>query len=100
MNRAMILDEKPLKLTDSAGSLALIADTGHMLIDAAALALSTAMWMAQRPATSEKSYGLTASRSLPPRCVGAARPPAGRATSRQCGSIQPCDRNVKFCSSP
>ncbi|MEP6891380.1 MAG: cation diffusion facilitator family transporter, partial [Nitrospirota bacterium] len=40
------------------GSLALLADAGHMLTDVAALGLSAfAMWMAARPSTPEKSYG-------------------------------------------
>ena len=40
------------------GSLALLADAGHMLTDLAALGLSAfAMWMAARPSTPEKSYG-------------------------------------------
>jgi cobalt-zinc-cadmium efflux system protein len=40
------------------GSLALLADAGHMLTDVAALGLSAfAMWMAVRPSTPEKSYG-------------------------------------------
>jgi cobalt-zinc-cadmium efflux system protein len=40
------------------GSLALMADAGHMLTDIAALGLSAfAMWMAARPSTPEKSYG-------------------------------------------
>ena len=40
------------------GSLALLADAGHMLTDVAALGLSVfAMWMAARPSTPEKSYG-------------------------------------------
>ena len=40
------------------GSLALLADAGHMLADAAALALSLfAAWFATRPATPEKTYG-------------------------------------------
>lgn len=40
------------------GSLALLADAGHMLSDVAALGLSLfAMWMARRPATSSKTYG-------------------------------------------
>ena len=40
------------------GSLALLADAGHMLTDVAALGLSVfAMWMAAKPATPEKSYG-------------------------------------------
>lgn len=39
-------------------SLALLADAGHMLSDAAALALSLfAMWMAQKPATPQRTYG-------------------------------------------
>lgn len=42
-----------------AGSLALVADAGHMLNDAAALGLAAgAAWLAQRPATSRHSYGL------------------------------------------
>jgi cobalt-zinc-cadmium efflux system protein len=40
------------------GSLALLADAGHMLTDASALGLSLfAAWIATRPATSEKTYG-------------------------------------------
>ena len=40
------------------GSLALLADAGHMLTDVAALALSLiAIWFATRPATPEKTYG-------------------------------------------
>ena len=40
------------------GSLALLADAGHMLTDVAALGLSAfAMRMAARPSTPEKSYG-------------------------------------------
>lgn len=40
------------------GSLALLADAGHMLTDVAALGLSAfAMWMATRPSPPEKSYG-------------------------------------------
>jgi cobalt-zinc-cadmium efflux system protein len=40
------------------GSLALLADAGHMLTDAAALALSLfAAWFSTRPATVEKTYG-------------------------------------------
>lgn len=39
-------------------SLALLADAGHMLTDVAALGLSLfAIWLAKRPATSERSYG-------------------------------------------
>jgi len=39
-------------------SLALIADAGHMLTDVAALTLTLfAIWFAQRPATSKKTYG-------------------------------------------
>jgi len=41
------------------GSLALLADAGHMLTDAAALGLSlAALWLARRPSTARKSYGL------------------------------------------
>lgn len=40
------------------GSLALLADAGHMLTDVAGLGLSAfAMWMAAKPSTPEKSYG-------------------------------------------
>ena len=40
------------------GSLALLADAGHMLTDVAALALAlAAMWFAVRPATPQKTYG-------------------------------------------
>ncbi len=39
-------------------SLALLADAGHMLTDAAALALSLfAFWFTRKPATAEKTYG-------------------------------------------
>ncbi len=39
-------------------SLALLADAGHMLTDAAALGLSLfALWMAQRPASSKSTFG-------------------------------------------
>lgn len=41
-----------------ADSLALLADAGHMLSDAGTLGLALfAAWMAQRPATPERSYG-------------------------------------------
>ena len=41
-----------------ANSLALLADAGHMLSDVAALALSLfAIWIAQRPATPQRTYG-------------------------------------------
>lgn len=41
-----------------ANSLALLADAGHMLSDAGALALSLfALWIAQKPATPERTYG-------------------------------------------
>jgi cobalt-zinc-cadmium efflux system protein len=41
-----------------AGSLALLADSAHMLADAAALALAlVAAWIARRPATPERSFG-------------------------------------------
>ena len=40
------------------GSLALLADAGHMLGDSAALALAlVAAWLAARPATPERSFG-------------------------------------------
>jgi cobalt-zinc-cadmium efflux system protein len=42
-----------------ANSLALLADAGHMLSDVGALALSLfAVWMAQKPASPRRSYGL------------------------------------------
>ncbi len=41
-----------------ANSLALLADAGHMLTDSAAVALALfASWIAERPATPEKTYG-------------------------------------------
>jgi cobalt-zinc-cadmium efflux system protein len=41
-----------------AGSLALLADAGHMLSDALALGLALfAAWLARRPATPERSFG-------------------------------------------
>lgn len=41
-----------------ANSLALLADAGHMLSDTGALALSFfALWIAQKPATPERTYG-------------------------------------------
>ena len=41
------------------GSLALLADSGHMLADVAALLLALiALWFAARPATSQKTFGL------------------------------------------
>ena len=40
------------------GSLALLADAGHMLADAVALAVALlAAWIAQRPATAQRSFG-------------------------------------------
>ena len=40
------------------GSLALLADAGHMATDVAALGLALfAVWLAQRPATPERSFG-------------------------------------------
>lgn len=40
------------------GSLALLADAGHMLSDAGALALSLfAIWLAQKPTTPRRTYG-------------------------------------------
>src|SRR5919204_13728 len=41
-----------------AGSLALLADAAHMLADVAALGLAlVAAWIAQRPATAQRSFG-------------------------------------------
>src|SRR4029453_521768 len=40
------------------GSLALLADAGHMLTDVAALGLALmAVWFSSRPATSSKTFG-------------------------------------------
>src|SRR5688500_19555504 len=40
------------------GSLALLADAGHMFTDVAALILAlTAVWFGSRPATSKKTFG-------------------------------------------
>ena len=40
------------------GSLALIADAGHMLTDAAGIAMAlVAMWIAQQPASVERTFG-------------------------------------------
>lgn len=40
------------------GSLALIADAGHMAVDSASVGLGLfAMWVARRPATSQKTFG-------------------------------------------
>ncbi len=40
------------------GSLALLADAGHMLTDAAAISMAlVAMWIAQRPASVERTFG-------------------------------------------
>jgi cobalt-zinc-cadmium efflux system protein len=40
------------------GSLALVADAGHMLVDAGGVLLSLlAVWFAEKPATPEKTYG-------------------------------------------
>lgn len=42
----------------ASGSLALLADAGHMAIDTAAVALSLfAIWVAQKPPTPEKTFG-------------------------------------------
>lgn len=47
------------------GSLALLADAGHMLSDSAALALSlAAMWLAARPANAKRTYGFHRSEVL------------------------------------
>lgn len=41
------------------GSLALLADAGHMLSDAGSLALALfAIWLAERPATPRRSFSL------------------------------------------
>jgi cobalt-zinc-cadmium efflux system protein len=42
----------------STGSLALLADAGHMLADVAAIVLAlVAIWFASKPATADKTYG-------------------------------------------
>ena len=42
------------------GSLALLADAGHMLSDVGGLALSlAALWIARRPADARRTYGYT-----------------------------------------
>ncbi|NRA97531.1 MAG: cation transporter, partial [Planctomycetes bacterium] len=42
------------------GSLALLADAGHMASDVAALALASfALWVAQRPADARRTFGHT-----------------------------------------
>lgn len=47
------------------GSLALLADAGHMLSDTAALALSIfAMWLARRPPSAKRTYGFHRSEVL------------------------------------
>ncbi len=47
------------------GSLALLADAGHMLSDAGALGLSLfAMWLASRPASARQTYGFHRSEVL------------------------------------
>jgi cobalt-zinc-cadmium efflux system protein len=47
------------------GSLALLADAGHMLGDSAALVLALgAAWLATRPATPERSFGFRRAESL------------------------------------
>ena len=49
------------------GSLALLADAGHMLIDAAAIVMSLiAIWIAQRPASVERTFGYHRSEILAP----------------------------------
>lgn len=55
------------------GSLALLADAGHMFGDTAALALSlVAMWIAQRPRTPQQTYGYARSEILAASINGAA----------------------------
>jgi cobalt-zinc-cadmium efflux system protein len=49
-----------------AGSLALVADAGHMFSDAGALALTLfAMRFARRPATAQRTYGGIGRKSWP-----------------------------------
>lgn len=47
------------------GSLALLADAGHMATDVAALALAlVAVWLARRPATPQRSFGFARAETL------------------------------------
>jgi len=47
------------------GSLALLADAGHMATDAAALALAlVAVWLGRRPATPQRSFGFARAETL------------------------------------
>ncbi len=53
------------------GSLALLADAGHMLSDNLSLGIALfAAWLAQRPATPEKSFGYGGRRSSRPSPTG------------------------------
>lgn len=55
------------------GSLALLADAGHMLSDVASLALANAtLWMAQRPADARRTFGHTRAEILGALLQGAA----------------------------
>jgi cobalt-zinc-cadmium efflux system protein len=55
------------------GSLALLADAGHMLSDVGALGVSLlAIWMAGRPATPQRTYGHTRAEILAALAQGAA----------------------------
>lgn len=45
------------------GSLALLADAGHMLSDSSSFALG-AIWLARRPATPQRSFGFKRAESL------------------------------------
>lgn len=55
------------------GSLALLADAGHMLSDVAALALALfALWVAQRPADTRRTFGHTRAEILAALAQGAA----------------------------
>jgi cobalt-zinc-cadmium efflux system protein len=55
------------------GSLALLADAGHLLSDVAALSLSLiAIWLAQRPATPHRTFGHTRAEILAALIHGAA----------------------------
>ncbi|MSP23612.1 MAG: cation transporter [Myxococcales bacterium] len=57
----------------ASGSLALLADAGHMLADAGALALALfAMWIARRPATAQRTYGYLRTEILAALANGAA----------------------------
>jgi hypothetical protein len=73
------------------GSLALLADAGHMLTDVAGLSLAVAASvLAARPATPERTWGSCGPRSWPQRV----RPPCCSPSGCSC-----CTRACADCSS-